>query len=77
VGKFGDAVVVGAKFGDAGIVGLSGRKFGNDANESVRFDDAVANNASKSGDVEAVIVAMESCVTLSGQIAPAPSSTSS
>jgi hypothetical protein len=50
--KFGDA---GARFGDAGacsVFDMVGRKLGDVAKESDRFDGAVAKSALKSGEVE-------------------------
>lgn len=64
------------KFGDAAKVqGFVGRKFGDAANESVRFDGAVTNKALKSGDVEPTVAGLTSCVAMLGHTVSAPSST--
>jgi hypothetical protein len=61
---------------DAETFGIVGRKFGEVAKESVRFDDgAVANNALKSGEVDPVIVVVASSPPTVGHTASAPSST--
>jgi hypothetical protein len=73
--KEGEAV--GRKFGDTGVFTIAGRKFGDIANESARFDGAVANSALKSGDVEPIKAVGASCTELLGHTASAPFSTRS
>jgi hypothetical protein len=78
VDVYTDAVIFGEGDGrlcDAEISGTVGRKFGEVAKESARFDGAVANNALKSGEVEPVVVIVTSSDATLGHTASAPSST--
>jgi hypothetical protein len=59
------------------VVVRVGRKFGDVANESVRFDVAVAKSALKFGDVEPGVGAAPTFAKLLGHTALAPSSTPS
>jgi hypothetical protein len=60
---------------DANLFGIVGRKLGDVANESVRFDGAVAKSAVKSGELEPVVVMVASSGAILGHTASAPSST--
>jgi hypothetical protein len=88
--KFGDvgACVDVVKFGDMGVfstagrrlcgvkvLGIVGRKLGEVAKESARFDGAVANNALNFGEVEPIVVAVASLDKTLGHTVSAPSST--
>lgn len=78
--KFGDGTI-GRKFGDLDVIvgmlrleGKCGRELGGDAKESIRFDDAVAKMALKSGDEELPTRSVATWPYVLGQTASAPSS---
>jgi hypothetical protein len=54
---------------------MVGRKLGDVAKESDRFDTAVAKRAWKSGNVEVLMCSFASCAKVLGHIDSAPSST--
>jgi hypothetical protein len=74
-GEVGADARVGRKFGDIEVFALVGRKFGDIAKESERFGGAVANSASKSGEVEPTVAIGCSCAKVLGHTVSAPSST--
>jgi hypothetical protein len=77
-GKFGDvgvgACVEAVIFGDMGVCGNVGRKLGDVAKESARFDGGVANNGLKFGEVEPVVLVVTSFSKPLGHGVSAPSS---
>jgi hypothetical protein len=83
-GEAGAAEVEAAKLGDvemglemlvAWVLGIVGRKLGDVANESARFDGVVANKAWKFGDVEPVMDPAVSSAKTLGHTVSAPTST--
>jgi hypothetical protein len=74
-GEVGADARVGAKFGELEVSVLVGRKLGDIAKESERFGGAVANSASKSGEVEPTVAVGTSWEKVLGHTVSAPSST--
>jgi hypothetical protein len=76
LGDMGAVAVTAGKLGDIDFVGMRGRKFGDNANESVRFgvESEVATRAGRSGDVDVCGDSVVSCTDVLGQVASAPSS---
>lgn len=76
LGEAGDVDTAGGKSGDTDVFDIVGRKFGDVANESERFEGSVvANSAWKSGEVEPIVVAAGTCANELGHTVSAPSST--